>query len=166
MTVCCTMPGILMQTCFFFFKYYAHSAFYISNALLYLHICPEKPTTATLELNFERNSKSSEIKLKILIKIKLCYIQKKRNYIVWIVNKIKDKCNEQKWIYRYVHKNININKNYISSLQCAGFDMYSTSSVWILNLECKVIRKKYQKLFLKHSLNLKMKHLVLFLQYF
>lgn len=44
--------------------------------------------------------------------------------------------------------------------------MYSTSSVWILNLECKVIRKKYQKLFLKHSLNLKMKHLVLFLQYF
>lgn len=44
--------------------------------------------------------------------------------------------------------------------------MYSTSSVWILNLECKVIRKKNQKLFLKHSLNLKMKHLVLFLQYF
>lgn len=43
-------------------------------------------------------------------------MQKKRNYIVWIVNKIKDKCNEQKWIYRYVQKNININKNYILSL--------------------------------------------------
>lgn len=42
--------------------------------LLYLYICFEKFIIVILELNFEWNLKFFEIKLKILIKIKLCYI--------------------------------------------------------------------------------------------
>lgn len=154
MTACCTMPGILMQTCFFK-KYFAHFAFYIWHSTIFAY------------LPWKTQYRLIGAKLWIIyiiqnpLKINFKILIKSHNFL-WKRNNTKNKCNEQKMNLQVCTKGNQYECKLciVVLINVQGLICTCTSSVWTWNLKCKNFRKKtHQKLFLNHPLNLKMKYL-------